>query len=99
MGTSGEKQYIDKEKIYGTSSQKTTKESSMKIIEQLEHCICEIYDEKGNFGTGFFCKIPYSNEEKCFPALITSNHVLNKKINISQNRKIFTYNRNLSKWR
>ena len=84
MGTSGEKQYIDKEKIYGTSSQKTTKESSMKIIEQLEHCICEIYDEKGNFGTGFFCKIPYSNEEKCFPALITSNHILNKE-DISKN--------------
>ena len=53
-----------------------TLEQIEPILDQLKTCICKIYKEDGNKGTGFFCKIPYS--DNFLPFLITNNHILNK---------------------
>ena len=49
-------------------------ENMKKIISQMENCICIIYTENRNKGTGFICKTPLLKN----PVLITNNHVLNK---------------------
>ena len=51
---------------------KDTKE----ILLQMENCICKIFLENGEIGTGFFCKIPFNNN--LLHVLITNNHVLNE---------------------
>ena len=48
-----------------------------KIIEQMEKNICRILIGK-NQGTGFFCKIPYLNNDEMLPVLVTNNHIINK---------------------
>ena len=51
-------------------------EQTEKIIYQMKHNVCKIY--KGGFkGTGFFCRIAFSNTKQ-FYGLITNNHVLNE---------------------
>ena len=52
-------------------------EGTKKILFQMENCICKIYLEDGQKGTGFFCKILFNND--LLPVLITNNHVLNEK--------------------
>ena len=52
-------------------------ESSKKIIEQMERNICKINEGKEQ-GTGFFCKIPFPNQNNMLPVFITNNHVINK---------------------
>ena len=32
----------------------------------------------GSKGTGFFCKIPFPNNNHLLPVLITNNHVMNE---------------------
>ena len=69
------------------------------ILKQLKVAICKIIlDEKDdNYGTGFFCLIPFPDFYNQIPVLITNNHVLDenhlksgKKIKFSlQNNKIF----------
>ena len=59
-------------------------ESKIKILFQMENCICKIYLNNGEIGTGFFCKIPFNNN--LLPVLITNNHVLNE--NDIDNNKI-----------
>ena len=50
---------------------------STKIIySQMIECVCKVYLPYGEFGTGFFVKIPCKN--KMIPTLISSNYVLNK---------------------
>lgn len=51
-------------------------EQSKYILSQLENCVCKIYQPDGGEGTGFFCKIPYPDQFKLIPVLITNNHVL-----------------------
>ena len=55
------------------------------INEQLKKAICNIkIDVKENhsteYGTGFLCKIPFPDDLKFLPLLVTSNHVINEKI-------------------
>ena len=50
---------------------------SKKIIEQMERNICKINIGEEQ-GTGFFCKIPFPNQNKMLPVFITNNHVINK---------------------
>ena len=52
-------------------------ESSKKIIEQMEKNISSIKIGEEQ-GTGFFCKIPFPNQDKMLPVFITNNHVINK---------------------
>ena len=61
------------------------------IIDQMKKNVCKIY-LKGEFKcTGFFCKIPFKNNNE-LPVLITSNQIINdtvlkneKKLSISMN--------------
>jgi len=41
-------------------------------------CVFLIQIKDKEFGTGFFCYIPFPNNMKLLPVLITNNHVLNK---------------------
>ena len=43
----------------------------------MERNICKINIGKEQ-GTGFFCKIPFPNQDKLLPVFITNNHVINK---------------------
>ena len=52
-------------------------EGTRKILEQMESCICRIYTNNIK-GTGFFCKIPFPDNNNLLPFLITNNHVLNE---------------------
>jgi hypothetical protein len=77
MGISGgiKKSYIEERKVGPDSIPRWVN----KIIdEQLEKNICKIYIDKSIFGTGFLCKIPYPNEFKKLPVLITNNHIINE---------------------
>ena len=51
----------------------------------MENCICKILLNNNIIGTGFFCKIPFNNNN-LLPVLITNNHVLN--VNDIDNNKI-----------
>ena len=52
-------------------------EGTKEILSQMEKCTCIIYPENDKKGTGFFCKIPFFNNN--LTVLITNNHVLNEK--------------------
>ena len=47
------------------------------ILEQMKNCVCQIYKGEGKSGTGFFCYLPYENEE--LKVLITNYHVIDEK--------------------
>ena len=50
----------------------------MYFLQKAKKAICEINLPNG-YGSGFFCKIPYTEDNNHFiPALITCNHVLSK---------------------
>ena len=53
-------------------------ESMINFLEKAKISICKICLTKG-FGSGFFCKIPYTEDNNHFiPVLITCNHELSK---------------------
>ena len=80
--------YVDKVPI-------VTLEQMEIILPQLRNSVCKINNKI--IGTGFLCKIPFPDQFKLLPVLITNNHILNnediksnKIINISFNDdKIF----------
>ena len=49
------------------------------ILFQMKNCVCQIIKSDGKRGSGFFCKIPFPDKENYIYALITNNHVLDKK--------------------
>ena len=52
---------------------------TIEFLQKAEKAICQIIMPNGGFGSGFFCKIPYTeNNNILLPVLITCNHVLNK---------------------
>ena len=58
-------------------------ESIKQFLIKAQTAICKIIinEEKNSYGTGFFCKIPYTeNNNNLLPVLITNNHVLAKNI-------------------
>jgi len=67
-------------------------EKGMLDLQSIKHClakaekaICKIKLSKG-YGTGFFCKIPFTEDfNHLLPVLITCNHVLSKDIIESEN--------------
>ena len=65
----------DEKKIVNYPEPITIEETNI-ILEQMKNCIFKIYKGKGSSGTGFFCKIPYKNEE--LKVLITCNHVIDE---------------------
>ena len=67
-----------KEEIYtGKSPDPITIEGTETILNQMKNCICKISKDKGEKGTGFFCKIPVT-DNILLPVLITNHHVLNE---------------------
>ena len=61
------------------------------ILDQMMNCICKI-KIKDAFGTGFFCEIPFNNNQSTIKVLMTNCHVLddinfciNKELNIFLN--------------
>ena len=66
---------IIQEKFIANSLIPASIEITKKIVNQMEKCVCKIYNN-GSTGTGFFTKIPYKNEY--IKVLITNNHVLNE---------------------
>jgi len=64
-------------------------DNTEKILFQMKNCICKIYKNNGEKGTGFFCKIPYPNQSRLLTVLITNKHVLNE--NDLKNNNIIKY--------
>ena len=78
MGTCSTKNIrkYKEQKIFGV---KPIPKRITKIINsQLEGSICKIYINENELGSGFLCKIPFPNEFRLLPVLITNNHVINK---------------------
>ena len=62
-----------------------------QILEQMKKTICEIcLRDEGIKGSGFFCKIPFQNNNNNFiTVLITSNHIINEEL-LNKNEEIIT---------
>ena len=58
-----------------------------KIIEQMEKNICKLKIGKTQ-GTGFFCKIPFPNENNMLPVLMTNNHIIDEEFLFKKNENI-----------
>ncbi len=58
-----------------------------KIIEQMEKNICKLKIGKTQ-GTGFFCKIPFPNENNMLPVLMTNNHIIDGEFLFKKNENI-----------
>ena len=68
-----------------------TLKSTKIILKQMEKSICKILINDGSKGTGFFCKIPFPDNNNKLSVLLTNNHVindLNKSIKIYYDNKI-----------
>ena len=50
--------------------------SILYINEQMRNCVCKVSSKRREDGTGFFCKIPFSNSINLLPVLITSNLII-----------------------
>ena len=84
---------IDQEKIEKDQPIPVSIENTKKILFQMENCICKIYLKEGEEGTGFFCKIPFTNQS--LPVLITNHHVLGEnEIKNGKIIKLIIYNNN-----
>lgn len=63
------------------------------IYHQMNNCVCKIIKNEIR-GTGFFCKVPFPNQNNLLPALITANHVLDiskyNKVEFYLNSKIYS---------
>ena len=60
----------------------------IKYLQKAKNAICEINLQNG-FGSGFFCKIPYTEDNNHFiPVLVTCNHVLTADLIKQNNIKI-----------
>ena len=55
-----------------------TSESTEVILAQMKKSICKIYNDDGNKGTGFFCKLPYPDKYNLKSFLITNNHIIDE---------------------
>ena len=69
------KKIYNKEKFLEDYPQPITIGCTTEILHQMKNCICKIYKNNGENGTGFFCKINYQN--KLILTLITNNHIIN----------------------
>ena len=55
-----------------------TSEGTRMILSQMEKNVCKIFTEYGAKGTGFVCKIPYPDNKRLLPVLVTNNHIIKK---------------------
>ena len=80
MGSSNsiEKKLYYEEKILKGQMKPVSRDAYKIIDNQMDKFICKIYGINEKVGTGFFCKIPFPDEFKLIPVLITNNHILNE---------------------
>ena len=64
-----------KEKYIVTSPEPVSFEGTKNIFDQMNNCVCRIYNNKIE-GIGFFTKIPFKS--KLLPVLMTKNHIINQ---------------------
>ena len=74
-----------KEKELKDYPQAISLKSTEIILEQMKKNICKIIRDDGSKGTGFFCKIPFINNNH-LSVLLTNNHVIN---DLNKNITIF----------
>ena len=68
-----------------------TLKSTKIILKQMEKNICKILINDRSKGTGFFCKIPFPDNNNKLSVLLTNNHIINdlkKNITIYYDNKI-----------
>ena len=53
-----------------------TKQSTLRIIQQIDNAVCKFNEKDNNFGIGFFCYIRYHN--KNIPVLVTTYGTINE---------------------
>jgi len=76
---------IEKEKKIEKYPRPISIKGTKEILNQMENCICKIYKNDGEKGTGFFCKIVYKDYN--IPVLMTNNHIIDEKY-IKENNNI-----------
>ena len=67
---------MQKEQYISTSPEPLSIEETKKILEQMQSCVCKIYNGEKRTGTGFFIKIPYKSN--LLSVLITAYHIINE---------------------
>ena len=87
-----------KEKLIEEQPTPVDLDGTKTILSQMENCICKIVKDNGEKGTGFFCRIPFPDENHLLNVLITNNHILNE-IDIENNKiiKFKIYNKEKKK--
>ena len=80
MGIRSSKEEEENIKLESSDEKDMVNENSIiEFLSKAKKAICEIKMPNGKFGSGFFCKIPYTdNNNLLLPVLITCNHVLNE---------------------
>ena len=63
-------------------------ENTEKILTQMKNSVCKICIDDGKKGTGFFCKIPFPDNEHLLPVLINNNHIIDESILEEENNKL-----------
>ena len=64
-------------------------EEISQFIEKSKSSTCKIIIDEDNYGSGFFCRIPYTKDEKSYlNVLLTCQHVLKKEIILSNDTDI-----------
>ena len=79
---------IKKEKFLEKSTSSLYINGMKTIIQQMEKCICKIYNEDSFSCTGFFCKIPYPDNLHLLPVLVTTSLAINSEIKNGNSIKI-----------
>ena len=72
-----DKNYVHEE--YVGNIPPITKLQTKIFMSQLEKYVCKIFQTNGRKATGFLCKIPYPDQFRLLPVLMTCNHIISKK--------------------
>ena len=67
-----------KEKYIEDYPMPITLESTEIISTQMKSSVCKIYLDNGYKVTGFFCKIPFPDDNNLKPFLVTNNHAIDE---------------------
>ena len=86
-----------KEKLLNERPSMISYENTLEILNQMNKYICKIKMGDGVQGTGFFCKIPFPEEENLLPILITNNHIINQQTLSKENEIISSLIKNEQK--
>ena len=77
----------EKEKLLNDYPIPIKYECTKIILEQMEKNICKLKLSNGNKGTGFFCYIPFPDNNNLLSVLITNNHIIDE-LRLKKDKKI-----------